>query len=77
MAVKAGLPQLQGLILGLILFLLYMNDIPLEPTLSNTSIFADDATSFSSEKSKFEVQVDLQEKANKLKNGAKNGAKYW
>ena len=57
--ITAGVPQ--GSILGPLLFILYINDLPLHITGSETNMFADDTTIYTYSKNKHTIQTKLQE----------------
>ena len=52
--------------------MIYINDLPLHPSLERTSLFADDATNTASDKSLNTVKTKLQSNANNLLNWCKN-----
>ena len=64
LTIKQGVPQ--GSILGLLLYILYANDIP-NKIKSQVSLYADDTVIFYSSKSKAKIQENLQEDMNNLK----------
>ena len=66
---SSGVPQ--GSILGPILFLLYVNDLPLNLQ-SNINIYADDATLYKSSKSLSEINELLQNDLSKIDTWSKN-----
>lgn len=69
---KSGVPQ--GSILGPLLFLLFINDLPLclKHTVTNTDMYADDTTVFDIGRSKDDIQHNLQIALNILQSWCEN-----
>ena len=55
--IASGVPE--GSILGSLLFVIYMNDLPLHISNSNVELFADDATLYASGSTVNEVEQEL------------------
>ena len=69
-ATSTGVPQ--GSILGPLLFLLYVNDLPLSITNSSLDMYADDSTLYVSGKNKAAIQTFLQTDADNICNWCAN-----
>ena len=68
--IKSGVHQ--GSILGPILFLIFINDLPLHMEYCDIDLFADDATFHANGKKKSEVEPKLQTDGNNFKSWAKH-----